>query len=50
MVKRFHRSGRCGFYLAVVKEGEVGAGDGMTRLSTPKGRTSVAEAYQEITS
>lgn len=50
MVKRFHRSGRCGFYLAVVKEGDVGAGDRMTRVSTPKGRISVAEAYQDITS
>jgi MOSC domain-containing protein YiiM len=27
MVKRFHRSGRTGFYLAVLLEGEVGAGD-----------------------
>ncbi len=49
MVRRFHRSGRSGFYLAVAKEGEVGAGDAMTRLSTPRGRVSVAEAYQDIT-
>lgn len=49
MVKRLHRSRRCGFYLAVVKEGDLGAGDALTRLSTPKGRTSVAEAYLEIT-
>ena len=27
MVKRFHISGRSGFYLAVMREGEVGAGD-----------------------
>jgi MOSC domain-containing protein YiiM len=27
MVKRFLQSGRSGFYLAVVREGEVGAGD-----------------------
>jgi MOSC domain-containing protein YiiM len=27
MVKRFLRSGRTGFYLAVLKEGEIGAGD-----------------------
>lgn len=27
MVKRFLRSGRTGFYLAVLREGEVGAGD-----------------------
>jgi MOSC domain-containing protein YiiM len=49
MVKRFHRSKRCGFYLAVVTEGELGAGDSMTRVSTPRGRVSVAEAYLDIT-
>src|SRR5262249_50430804 len=27
MVKRFQRSGRTGFYLAVLREGEVAAGD-----------------------
>jgi MOSC domain-containing protein YiiM len=27
MIERFLRSGRCGFYFAVVQEGEVGAGD-----------------------
>ena len=27
MVKRFQQSGRSGFYLAVVREGEIGAGD-----------------------
>lgn len=27
MIERFHRSGRSGFYLAPVEEGEVGAGD-----------------------
>jgi MOSC domain-containing protein YiiM len=27
MVKRFLASGRTGFYLAVIREGEVGAGD-----------------------
>jgi MOSC domain-containing protein YiiM len=33
MVQRFLASGRTGFYLAVTREGEVGAGDKMTRLS-----------------
>jgi MOSC domain-containing protein YiiM len=33
MVKRFLISGRSGFYLAVTREGEVGAGDEMTPLS-----------------
>lgn len=27
MVRRFHESGRSGFYLAVLSEGEVGGGD-----------------------
>ena len=33
MVKRFFHSGRTGFYLAVAREGEVGAGDEMTVIS-----------------
>lgn len=33
MVKRFLASGRTGFYGAVVREGEVGAGDEIVRLS-----------------
>lgn len=32
MVKRFLASGRSGFYLAVVREGEVGAGDEMEMI------------------
>ena len=50
MVKRFHRSGRCGFYLAVVKQGAVTAGDAITLIAgkSPH-RVSVAEAYLEAT-
>jgi MOSC domain-containing protein YiiM len=33
MVKRFMASGRSGFYVAVVREGEVGAGDEITVVS-----------------
>jgi MOSC domain-containing protein YiiM len=33
MVKRFLVSGRSGFYLAVTREGEVGAGDEMRPIS-----------------
>ena len=33
MVKRFLASRRTGFYLAVLREGEVGAGDDIVRLS-----------------
>ena len=33
MVKRFMRSGRTGFYLAVLQEGEVAAGDSFERVA-----------------
>ena len=32
MVKRFLASGRTGFYLAIIREGEVGAGDEMKAI------------------
>jgi MOSC domain-containing protein YiiM len=32
MVKRFLASGRSGFYVAVLREGDVGAGDAITRI------------------
>jgi MOSC domain-containing protein YiiM len=45
MVKRFLASGRTGFYVAVVREGEVGAGDAMKLI----GREANAVAVSEIT-
>jgi MOSC domain-containing protein YiiM len=45
MVKRFLASGRGGFYLAVTREGEVGAGDGMEVI----GRDANAVPVSEIT-
>jgi MOSC domain-containing protein YiiM len=45
MVKRFLASGRTGFYVAVVREGEVGAGDEMKVIA----RDSNAVAVSEIT-
>lgn len=45
MVKRFLVAGRSGFYLAVTKEGEVGAGDTFEPLS----RESHAVPVSEIT-
>ena len=45
MVKRFLASGRTGFYLAVMREGEVGAGDEMNLL----GRDTNAVPVSEIT-
>ena len=43
MVKRFMRSGRTGFYLAVVKEGHVAAGDSLDLVPTDEHAISVAE-------
>lgn len=42
MVKRFLDSGRTGYYLAVLREGEVGAGDEMTRIGRDAEEVSVS--------
>ena len=43
MVKRFLISGRSGFYLAVLREGEVGAGDEMETISLDPNVIAVSE-------
>jgi MOSC domain-containing protein YiiM len=43
MVKRFLHSGRTGFYLSVVKEGEVIAGDSIQLLAQDEHRVTVAD-------
>jgi MOSC domain-containing protein YiiM len=43
MVKRFLASGRGGFYLAVIREGEVGAGDEITVISRDANAVPVSE-------
>ncbi len=43
MVKRFLDSGRSGFYLAVLREGEVGAGDEISLISRDPESVSVSE-------
>jgi MOSC domain-containing protein YiiM len=43
MVKRFLQSRRSGFYLAVEREGEVGAGDVIERLARDETRLTVAD-------
>ncbi|MBV8546282.1 MAG: MOSC domain-containing protein [Acidobacteria bacterium] len=45
MIKRFFRSGRSGFYLAVTKEGEIEAGDDITLLSRDDDAITIAEAF-----
>jgi MOSC domain-containing protein YiiM len=43
MVKRFLRSGRTGFYLAVAREGDVTAGDAVTLIARHDPAVTVAE-------
>ena len=43
MVKRFLKSERSGFYVAVLQEGNVGAGDAMTPLSQHPAQVSVLD-------
>jgi MOSC domain-containing protein YiiM len=44
MIKRFYRSGRSGFYVAVAKEGEIGAGDAIALLSRDDDAMTISEA------
>jgi MOSC domain-containing protein YiiM len=43
MVKRFLRSGRVGFYLAVAQEGDIGAGDSLDLVSEDNSHITVAD-------
>ncbi|HSD52346.1 MAG TPA: MOSC domain-containing protein, partial [Candidatus Methylomirabilis sp.] len=43
IIKRFLRSGRTGFYLAVLQEGEVGAGDGIERIGRDRNNIAVPD-------
>lgn len=43
MVKRFHRSGRTGFYCAVARDGAVAAGDSVDVVATDENSMTVAE-------
>jgi len=49
IVKRFQRSGRSGFYSAVVREGEIGAGDDLEWIPSRDDRVSVADVAQLYT-
>lgn len=46
MAKRFLASHRTGFYLRVLREGEVGAGDEIVRVHQDENRVSIAEVLQ----
>src|SRR5881275_3324329 len=43
MVKRFLKSGRSGFYLRVIQEGDVGVGDAITVTARDEHAASVAD-------
>jgi len=43
IIKRFLRSGRTGFYVAVLQEGEVGAGDIIDLISRDGNNVTVAD-------
>jgi MOSC domain-containing protein YiiM len=49
MVKRFQRSGRSGFYLAVAQAGEIAAGDSFAFLSQDEHGVTVAESRPSLT-
>ena len=49
MVKRFLRSGRTGFYLAVLREGEVAAGDPLEVLAKDEHGVTVADVVSLYT-
>jgi MOSC domain-containing protein YiiM len=43
MVKRFLRSGRAGFYLAVIQEGDIGAGDSLDLVAEDNSHVTVTD-------
>lgn len=43
MVKRFLRSGRSGFYLAVIQEGDIGAGDSLDLVAEDNSHVTVTD-------
>jgi MOSC domain-containing protein YiiM len=49
MVKRFQRSGRSGFYLAVLQEGEVTAGESFELIARDEPGVTVAEVVNLYT-
>jgi MOSC domain-containing protein YiiM len=46
LVERFNRSGRTGFYLRVLQEGNLAAGMGLERVSRPAAQWSVLQAHR----
>lgn len=47
IIKRFAKSGRSGFYLAIEKTGELGAGDEIEFLSRDANQPKISEVVRE---
>jgi MOSC domain-containing protein YiiM len=47
MIVRFLRSGRSGFYLAVLREGDVAAGDAIERIASDPESSSIADVFTQ---
>lgn len=47
IIKRFARSGRSGFYLAIEKTGELGEGDEIEYISRETNQPSISEVVRE---
>jgi MOSC domain-containing protein YiiM len=45
LIKRFIASGRSGFYVSIVREGEIGAGDAVRVVERARDSISVAEIF-----
>jgi len=43
IVRRFRETERSGFYLAVLQEGDVAAGDPITRITAAEGEPTIAD-------
>jgi len=48
IIKRFMSAGRPGFYLRVLLEGEVGAGDTIERISRDDGQVTISDIFRLI--
>jgi len=46
MIKRFWVSGRCGFYLTIIRPGEIGHGDAIRLTRAAVGTPTIAETFQ----
>jgi MOSC domain-containing protein YiiM len=48
IIKRFLESGRTGFYLAVLQEGDVGAGDAIVLISRDEDQDTIADVVRAV--